>query len=156
MQGNKPFIWWVSFNIATPRFWRRILMHTVEWEPGLRDFLPDFSSLDRQVILKTIRLVKQIWMRIVTIDCWAGVERRVLQWAGFTLLQAVAGAAQSQTWLCLVIGSLTFSVQVLNEIYSKKKGMWKKIVCLQDKPCFWGAGGAAFSLPHHVNRCQRS
>ena len=24
-------------------------MHTVEWEPGLRDFLPDFSSLDRQV-----------------------------------------------------------------------------------------------------------
>ena len=27
-------------------------MHTVEWEPGLRDFLPDFSSLDRQVILK--------------------------------------------------------------------------------------------------------
>ena len=26
-------------------------MHTVEWEPGLRDFLPDFSSLDRQVII---------------------------------------------------------------------------------------------------------
>ena len=21
-------------------------MHKVEWEPGLRDFLPDFSSLD--------------------------------------------------------------------------------------------------------------
>jgi len=34
--------------IIHARFWRRILMHTVEWEPGLRDFLPDFSSLDRQ------------------------------------------------------------------------------------------------------------
>ena len=28
-------------------------MHTVEWEPGLRDFLPDFSSLDRQVSFKS-------------------------------------------------------------------------------------------------------
>merc|ERR1719228_3070905 len=26
--------------IIHARFWRRILMHTVEWEPGLRDFLP--------------------------------------------------------------------------------------------------------------------
>merc|ERR1719336_1405342 len=34
--------------IIHARFWRRILMHTVEWEPGLRDFLPDFSSLERQ------------------------------------------------------------------------------------------------------------
>ena len=41
-------------NSLWRRFWRRILMHTVEWEPGLRDFLPDFSSLERQVwILKT-------------------------------------------------------------------------------------------------------
>merc|ERR1719318_215649 len=36
--------------IIHARFWRRILMHTVEWEPGLRDFLPDFSSLERQEI----------------------------------------------------------------------------------------------------------
>ena len=26
----------------------------------------------------------------------------------------------------------------------------------QDKPCIWWAGGAAFSLPHYVNRFQRS
>ena len=39
-------------------------MDKVEWEPGLRDFLPDFSSLDQQVgfhsilILSLDRLVK--------------------------------------------------------------------------------------------------
>ena len=30
-------------------------MHTVEWEPGLRDFLPDFSSLERQVWISKIK-----------------------------------------------------------------------------------------------------
>ena len=29
------------------------------------------------------------------------------------------------------------------------------VKCVQDQPCIWGAGGAAFSLPHHVHRLQR-
>merc|ERR1719225_1239207 len=48
--------------IIHARFWRRILMHTVEWEPGLRDFLPDFSSLERQVWISKIK-------RHITVRC---------------------------------------------------------------------------------------
>ena len=49
-------------NSLWQRFWRRILMHTVEWEPGLRDFLPDFSSLERQVWISKIK-------RHITVRC---------------------------------------------------------------------------------------
>ena len=37
-------------------------MHTVEWEPGLRDFLPDFSSLERQV-WRILKIKKHISVR---------------------------------------------------------------------------------------------
>ena len=50
------------FNSLWRRFWRRILMHTVEWEPGLRDFLPDFSSLERQV-WRILKIKKHISVR---------------------------------------------------------------------------------------------
>ena len=57
------------YNLAMSRFWRRILMHTVEWEPGLRDFLPDFSSLDRQVSFNsTPFIVGSSYMHLVPIS----------------------------------------------------------------------------------------
>jgi hypothetical protein len=34
--------------IVQARVWRRILLHKIEFEPGLRAFLPDFSCLERQ------------------------------------------------------------------------------------------------------------
>ena len=44
-------------------------MHTVEWEPGLRDFLPDFSSLDRQVSFNsTPFIVGSSYMHLVPIS----------------------------------------------------------------------------------------
>ena len=114
-------------NFAMARFWRRILMHTVEWEPGLRDFLPDFSSLDRQVSFysnfhmyraQLSHILVSICTVLCTIcpisQCLSGTEPRVLQWKGFSLIQAVVGTAESQTRLCLVICSLTLSVKVLD------------------------------------------
>ena len=54
---------------------------------------------------------------------------------------------------CANVGTWLLTLSVKFPVWGKDTGLK---IFVQDKPCIWRAGGAAFSLPHYVYRSQRS
>ena len=125
-------------------------MHTVEWEPGLRDFLPDFSSLERQVWW-TLKIKKHI-----TVWCFNpnSLARRLVK---NSLVREILSLTSS-CWSSSKSGWTTSGCrrtrqQFPGENYFFQERKWTAR-SFQDKSRIWRIGGAAFFVPYHVNRFQ--
>ena len=125
-------------------------MHTVEWEPGLRDFLPDFSSLERQV-WRILKIKKHISVRCFDPNPLA---RR---WVKNSLVREILSLTSScwssskSGWT--MSGCRRTRQQFPGENYFFQERIWTARP-FQDKSRIWRIGGAAFFVPYHVNRFQ--